>query len=211
MMRVPGSGQRAAVPRGRNAPRARRPGRPGAAAARCRPAGAEGLHGLVHVAHRRLGLLARRHAGQVAQHGEDAGIGAVAARQPRTDGGQHVDGLVQQRLGLVGVDHAQELQEQRHMVRQFRHHGFKAMVAVGLQQVHHGLAPVAAFAVHVLEQVQRVRAVAVEGGDVGFLQRDQGLAAQPGGQGSSVSPAQGARPARRRSRARRPAAPARGS
>ena len=69
------------------------------------------------------------------------------------------------------------------MVRQFRHHGFKAMVAVGLQQVHHGLAPVAAFAVHVLEQVQRVRAVAVEGGDVGFLQRDQGLAAQPGGQG----------------------------
>ena len=102
--------------------------------------------------------------------------------------------------------------EQRHMVRQFRHHGFKAMVAVGLQQVHHGLAPVAAFAVHVLEQVQRVRAVAVEGGDVGFPAAGSGPGrpARRSGVPASRRP-RGARPARRRSRARRPAAPARGS
>ena len=52
------------------------------------------------------------------------------------------------------------------------------MFAVLLDQIHHRLAAVARFAVDMLEQMQRVRRVLIEGGHVILLQFNQRFLAQ---------------------------------
>ncbi len=93
-----------------------------------------------------------------------------------------MDGVAQQGRGLLAVPGrvhvAEHFQEQRHVVRQLVGGGLDAVFAVLLDQVDHGLAAVAALAVHVLEQMQRMRRVTVEGGNVVFLQGDEIGAAQ---------------------------------
>ena len=64
----------------------------------------------------------------------------------------------------------QEFQQNRQVVGQFGCHRFQACVPIGLDQADHRAATVAAFAVDVLEQVQRQGARPVEQQDISFLE-----------------------------------------
>ncbi len=67
--------------------------------------------------------------------------------------------------GLARLVHGpgrEELQQDRQMVRQFRPDRFEATRPVGLQQVDHRRAARPALAMHVLEEIERERARAVE-------------------------------------------------
>ena len=100
------------------------------------------------------------------------------SRTGGTDKGQHVKGVAQQAARFTGFASGQELQKQRHIVRQFVRHRFEIVTAILLDQVHHGLTARAVFAVDVLEQVQRLGRVAVEGLHITFLQADEVAAFQ---------------------------------
>ena len=56
----------------------------------------------------------------------------------------------------------QEFEEQRQKVGQLAGGRLKAMAAIECDKIGHRLAAVAAFAVHMLEQMQRQRAAAIE-------------------------------------------------
>ena len=86
---------------------------------------------------------------------------------------QDVHGVSEQVGCFPGFALGEEFEEQRHVVGQLAGDGLEALRLVLLEQVDHGLAAGAVFAVDVLEQVQRVRGVAVEGGDVFFLEGDE--------------------------------------
>jgi hypothetical protein len=63
----------------------------------------------------------------------------------------------------------QELQQHRQMIGQFRAGEIETAGAIGFEQVDHRAAPVAAFAMDVLEQVQRQGARAVEQQHIALL------------------------------------------
>lgn len=139
--------------------------------------GPERDHAFLQVALGRLGQGLGLDVGQAPQHVEDTGIRTARRVELFADAGQHVDGIAQQGRRLRRGQLAQELQEHRHVVRQFPGPRLQAMAQVFLAQVHHGLPTVARFAVDVLEQVQRMGRAPVEGRHVLLLQRDQvGLA-----------------------------------
>ncbi len=78
--------------------------------------------------------------------------------------------LGQQVVGLRARAGRQELQEQRNEVRQLGRVDFKPAVLIDRLEIDHGLAAVAAFAMHMLEQVQRQRTGAVEQHNITLLQ-----------------------------------------
>ncbi|ABA50829.1 hypothetical protein BURPS1710b_2760 [Burkholderia pseudomallei 1710b] len=149
-------------------------------------AGAEALERLVHRARRRLGDGPRLDRRARAQHVEGARVRALRAREALAERGEHVDRVAEQvrRVRAVAVavavarDRAEELDEERHVVGQLVADGLEAVAPVFVEQIDHRLAAVAALAVHVLEQMQRMRRRAVERRDVAFLQLDQRRRAQ---------------------------------
>jgi hypothetical protein len=105
------------------------------------------------------------------QHaGEHRRIGHLALLQPLPDGLKDMRGLGDEIAGLRLGDLGEELQEQRQVIGQLAARHRKAVALVQRHQVHHRLATVAALAMHVLEQVKRERARAVEQQDVALLQ-----------------------------------------
>ena len=72
----------------------------------------------------------------------------------------------------------EKFQQRGQEVGQFVVAQFEAVFAVFFQQIHHGAAAVAVFAENVLENIQRMQAVAVEGGNVFLLDMAQAVAAQ---------------------------------
>ena len=64
----------------------------------------------------------------------------------------------------------EEFEQHRQMVRQFRPRRLEAAGAVGLQQIDHRAAALAALAVDMLEEVERQRARTVEKQHEAFLQ-----------------------------------------
>jgi hypothetical protein len=93
-------------------------------------------------------------------------VGSLAAQQRAEDHLQDVRDLAQEGPGLHGRLRRRVLQHHRQVVGQFARRQEQAGLLVGLTQVHHGRAAVAAVAVHMLEQVQRSAAAAVEELDV---------------------------------------------
>ena len=133
-------------------------------------------------------------AGELQHGGHERGVGAVARAQGTEDRLQDVRHLAEEGAGERRRLGRGELQHDAQVVGQLAAVQPQARRLVGLRQVHHGRSAVARVAVHVLEQVQRGAASAVEQFDVArlLLQRvGEGelggqrldLAAAGGGQG----------------------------
>ena len=103
---------------------------------------------------------------KVQHRGGDARGGTPAPEQPREehlqDGGELTQELPRRIRGLGGG----VLEHDAQVIGQFARRKEQAGSFVGLTQVHHGGAPVAAVAVHMLEQVQRSATPAIEELDV---------------------------------------------
>ncbi len=107
---------------------------------------------------------------EVGQRLHHRGVAGVARGQAVGERAQDSGGFGQRGAGFGLRQQGEELQEQRQVVGQFVRRGLEAVAAVERDQVGHRLPAVAAFAVHVLEQMQRQAAAAVEQRDVAFLQ-----------------------------------------
>jgi hypothetical protein len=105
-------------------------------------------------------------AGQVQQRRQHAGVGTLPLEQRAEDDLQDVRDLAQEGAGLLGRLGRRVLQHHGQVVGQLARRQEEAGRFVGLDQVDHGRAAVAAVAVHVLEQVQRGAAAAVEQLDI---------------------------------------------
>jgi hypothetical protein len=100
--------------------------------------------------------------GQVQHGGHDAGVGALPLEQGAEDDLQDVADLAQELARRFGRLGGRVLQHHGQVVGQFAFAHEEASSFVGLDQVHHGRAAVAAVAVYVLEEVQRRATATVE-------------------------------------------------
>ena len=107
----------------------------------------------------------------------------LAAQQRAEDHLQDVRDLAQEGLGLRRGLGRGVLQHHRQVIRQFAWREEQTRRLVGLAQVHHSRAAVTAVAVHMLEQVQRGAATAVEEFDVVGLHVQRAAAGKPRDQG----------------------------
>ncbi len=80
------------------------------------------------------------------------------------------DGFGEQRARLLLGQQGDELQEQRQEVRQLAGGRLEAMAAIERDQIRHGLAAISAFPMHMLEEMQRQCAAAIEQSEVALLQ-----------------------------------------
>ena len=106
----------------------------------------------------RLRLLAR----ELEQRAEHARVGALALLQRAEDRAEDVRHLAEERLRLARRLRRHELEHRRQVVGQLAGRQQQARLLVGLREIDHRRAAVARVAVHVLEQVQRRAAAAVE-------------------------------------------------
>jgi hypothetical protein len=107
--------------------------------------------------------------GKVRQDAHRRGIGRGLFLQPLGQGGEDHARLGQFLRRLRGRQDREVFQEQRQVIGQFVRRDFEALRFVAVTQVDHRLAPVAAFAVDVFEQVERHRPPPVEQRDIAFL------------------------------------------
>ena len=101
---------------------------------------------------------------------EDRLVARLPPAKPLGQRRQNMRGLSEQFARLRERLRRQEFEEQRHVIRQFVRRDHEPGVFVHRLQIDHGLAAVAAFAVDVLEQMQRQRLAAVEQQAVALLQ-----------------------------------------
>ena len=99
----------------------------------------------------------------------DFGIDALSSPQALLEHGHDVHDIREVFPGLPEGPRGQELQEQRQVVRQLVGGHLEAVRRVELLQLHHGLSPVAALPVDVLEQMERERPRPIEEEDVALL------------------------------------------
>ena len=76
--------------------------------------------------------------------------------------GNDLDWIIQELERLIDRYHRQELEKQRQIVGQFTARYDKTAALIVLCKIHHGLAAVAAFSKHMLEEMERQRASAIK-------------------------------------------------
>ena len=119
---------------------------------------------------RRDFIVLRLRRGERDQRPEHRFVGRLALAQALRHRGEDVRRLAERVAGLLRRQQREIFQEQRHEIRQLGRAHEKVMLLVLRLEIDHGLAAIAAFAMHVFKQMQRQRTRAIEQQHVALLQ-----------------------------------------